>query len=62
MGMYTSSCGDRQVFVVKQVTLFPVDLCVRTPVDELKGNCGCYVEKEQINGGGGGGGRGHNLT
>ena len=28
---------------------FRVDLCVRTPVDELKGNCGCYAEKEQIN-------------
>ena len=28
---------------------FRVDLCVRTTVDELKGNCGCYAEKEQIN-------------
>ena len=28
---------------------FRVDLCVGTPVDELKGNCGCYAEKEQIN-------------
>ena len=28
---------------------FRVDLCVLTPVDELKGNCGCYADKEQIN-------------
>ena len=28
---------------------FRVDLCVGTPVDELKGNCGCYAEKKQIN-------------
>ena len=26
-----------------------VDMCVLTPVDVLKGNYGCYAEKEQIN-------------
>ena len=24
-------------------------MCVRTPVDELKGNCAGYAEKEEIN-------------
>ena len=50
MGMYTSSCGQKkEKHEDKQVTLFRVDLCLRTPVDELKVNCGCYAEKEQIN-------------
>ena len=26
-----------------------VDLCVGTPVDELKGHCAGYAEKEEIN-------------
>ena len=26
-----------------------VDLCVGTPIDELKGHCACYAEKEEIN-------------
>ena len=25
---------------------FPLDLCVRTPVDELKGHCARYAKKE----------------
>ena len=28
---------------------FPLDLCVGTPVDELKGHCARYAEKEEIN-------------
>ena len=28
---------------------FRVDMCVATPVYELKGRCACYAEKEQIN-------------
>ncbi len=28
---------------------FRVDMCVGTPVYELKSNCGRYAEKEQIN-------------
>ena len=29
--------------------IFLVDLCVGTPVDELKGHCAGYAEKEEIN-------------
>ena len=28
---------------------FRVDMCVATPVYELKGHCACYAEKEKIN-------------
>ena len=34
---------------VSRYIYFPVDLCVGTPVDELKGHCACYAEKEEIN-------------
>ena len=29
--------------------IFLVDRCVGTPVDELKGHCAGYAEKEEIN-------------
>ena len=55
--MYTSSCGDMLVFVVRRkrsmkvngYIYFQVDLFVGTPVDELKGHCAGYAEKEEIN-------------
>ena len=28
---------------------FRVDMSVDTPVDESKGHCACYAEKEKIN-------------
>ena len=51
--MYTSSCGDKKVSVVRRkrsvkvnrLIYFQVDLFVGTPVDELKGHCACYAEK-----------------
>ena len=57
MGMYTSGCGDREAFVVRQkrsmkvnrYIYFWVDLCVGTPVDELKGHSAGYAEKLKIN-------------
>ena len=57
MGRYTSSCGDRQVFLVRRkrslrvnrLIYFRVDLCAGTPLDELKGHCAGYGEKEEIN-------------
>ena len=34
--------------MINRYIYFRVDLGVRTPVDELKGNCRCYAEKEEI--------------
>ena len=34
---------------VNRSIYFLVDLCVGTPVDELKGHCAGYAEKEEIN-------------
>ena len=46
-------CGQtEEKHEYKQVNLFSgeyVCIYIVTPVDELKGNCGCYAEKEQIN-------------
>ena len=34
---------------VNRYICFRVDLCVGTPVDELKGHCAGYAEKEEAN-------------
>ena len=34
---------------IKRQFYFRVDLCVGTPLDELKGHCAGYAEKEEIN-------------
>ena len=34
---------------VNRYIYFRVDMCVATPVDELKGHCASYAEKEEIN-------------
>ena len=34
---------------VNRYIKFRVDLCIGTPVDELKGHCAGYAEKEEIN-------------
>ena len=34
---------------VNRYIYFQVDLFVSTTVDELKGHCACYAEKEEIN-------------
>ena len=57
MGRYRSSCGDSYVFVVRckrsmtinRYIYLQVDLCVRTPVDELKGHSAGYAKKEEMN-------------
>ena len=40
----------RSMRINSRVDLFSGrSLCIRTPVDELKGNCACYTEKEDSN-------------
>ena len=39
----------KRSMMVKGKKYFRVDLYVATPVDELKGHCACYAEKEEIN-------------
>ena len=52
MGRYTSSCGDRSLWLTKekheakQANLFSGgSLYIGTPVDELKSHCVGYAEK-----------------
>ena len=40
---------EREACLVNRLIYFQVDLFVGAPVDELKGHCAGYAEKEEIN-------------
>ena len=53
MGRHRSSCSDRSLLKrsmkIKREIYFQVDLCIHTTADELKGNCACFAEKDEMN-------------